>query len=147
MTLDIKTQVEALKSGKWSAIKAEEVILLTNGFFINYIDASDFFLDLRKIKEFKKEISEFYFPENINKTKESANLTNRLIREEKGKRLFVAVEDEYGERVWFDEKYIKLFKNYNIHLVKQCGTYIGCSFSSGENLKGFLLRTNINKEW
>lgn len=109
MLIENKVQIEAIKTREYMAGKVENTVMFTDGHFIVYITEKDCLIDISKIKEFPKDGLEKYSADKIESLLKPIKLTNKaLIFTGRMARLFE--NKEAGDRIWIDDKYIKMFQ-------------------------------------
>ena len=145
MNIDIKVQVEALKTGTFSVAEHEDVVMVTQGHYIVYIKKDRFFLNLEKMKRFEGYIS-YYYPEEMEKHEYAAVETNKMLRMNNRE---IAVGIEVGDNhdmIWIKEKYLRLFKMCTISAYYTGYKNTGIIFRDGEMIKGLVLPVQTRKE-
>ena len=144
MNVDIKVQVEALKTGTFSVAEHKDVVMVTQGHYIVYIKKDRFFLNIEKIKKFKGCIS-YYYPEEMEKHEYTATETNKLLRMNNGE-IVVGIETEGNhEMIWIKEKYLRLFKGCAVSAYVAGDKNTGIIFRGGKMIKGLVLPVQIRK--
>lgn len=114
MLIENKVQIEAIKTREYMAGKIENTVMFTEGHFIVYIAEKDCLIDISKIKEFPKDGLEKYSTDKIESLLKPIKLTNKaLIFTGRTARLFE--NKETGDRIWLDDKYIKMFNGCDFH--------------------------------
>lgn len=109
MLIENKVQIEAIKTREYMAGKIENMVMFTEGYFIVYMAEKDCLIDISKIKEIPKGGLEKHSPGKIESLLKPIKLTNKaLIFTERMIRLFESKET--GDRIWIDDKYIKMFQ-------------------------------------
>ena len=112
MLIENKVQIKAIKTRKYMAGKVNGTVMFTEGHFIVYIAEKDCLIDISKIKEFPKDKMEKYSADKIEKLLKPVKLTNEaLISVGRAARLFE--NKETGDRIWLDNRYVKMFDGCN----------------------------------
>ena len=114
MLIENKVQIKAIKTGKYVAGKINGTVMFTEGHFIVYIEEKDCLIDISKIKEFPKDKMEKYSADKIEKLLKPVKLTDEaLILTGKTARLFE--NKETGDKIWLNNKYVKMFGGCKCH--------------------------------
>lgn len=114
MLIENKVQIEAIKTREYMAGKIDNTVMFTEGHFIVYVAEKDCLIDISKIKEFPKDGMEKHSADKIEGLLKPIKLTNKaLIFTGRIARLFE--NKETGDRIWLDDKYIKMFNGCDFH--------------------------------
>lgn len=145
MNTDIKVQVEALKTGGFRTAEHENIIMITQGNYIVYIEKNNFFLNSEKMKRFEGECLSCHYPEEMEKHEYTAIETNKMLRMN-NREIAVGIEvEDNHEMIWIKEKYLKLFKRCAISAYCVGGNNAGIIFRDGKMIKGFVLPVEIRE--
>lgn len=147
MLAENKVQLEAIKTRNFMFGEKDGYILCTEGRYIVYIKKEDFLLDIEKQKKIPEKGVEQFSPIRVKGEIREAILSKRMVHT--GLRILRGVKDkETGEYAWFDTKYINLFKECQVWLVKeeQPGIYDGVFTRYGE-IVGYVLPVKTKGDW
>lgn len=147
MLAENKIQLEAIKTRNYMCGEKDGIVLLTDGRIIVYIKKEDFLLDINKQKKIPEKGIEQLSPYNLKKEIRAAEISKRMICLDR--KIYRGIKDkETGEYAWFDIKYMNLFKECNVRLVKneEHKTYNAVFLRYGE-IVGYVLPIRTNGEW
>lgn len=145
MLIENKVQIKAIKTGRYMAGKADGTIMLSDGRFIVYIPEKDCVIDMTKIKELPKDILEVYRADKIELLLRPIELTNKALIFT-GRTARLLENRETGDRIWLDDKHIKMFQGCSFHSAdteKQCKV---AAFTKYGKLVGIVMPMNIKIE-
>lgn len=143
MNVDIKVQVEALKTGNFRTVEHEDIIMMTQGNYIVYIEKNKFFLNTEKMKKFEGDCVSSYYPEEIEKNEYAAVETNKMLRMN-NKQIAVGIERvDNHEMIWINEKFLKLFRKCTPSVYCVDCKNVGVIFKDEKMIKGFVLPVEI----
>lgn len=116
MLIENKVQIEAIKTREYMGGKIENTVMFTEGHFIVHMAEKDCLIDISKIKEFPKDGLEKHSTDKIESLLKPIKLTNKaLIFTGRTARLFE--NKETGDKIWLDDKYIKMFQGCDFRFV------------------------------
>lgn len=138
MLIENKVQIKAIKTRKYMAGRVNDTVMFTEGHFIVYIAEKDCLIDVSKIKEFPKDKMEKYSAYKIEKLLKPVRLTDEAkMFTEKTARLFE--NEETGDRIWLDNKYIKMFDGCKCHSAETEGGIKAVVFTRYGKITGLVL--------
>lgn len=148
MLVENKIQLEAIKTRNYLCGEKDGIVLVTDGRFIVYIKNEDFLLDLKKQKEIPTKGIEQFIPKNVKPKMREATISKRMVCQ--GTKYYRAVKDkETGQYAWFDVKYMNLFQDCSVFLVKekQNSEMYDAVFTRYGEIVGYVLPIRHEGEW
>lgn len=144
MNVDIKVQVEALKTGTFLVAEHEDVVMVTQGHYIVYIKKDRFFLNFEKMKRFEGYIS-YYYPEEMEKHEHTAIKTNKMLRMNNREIVVGIKAGDSHEMIWINEKYLRLFERCAVSAYGTGDKNTGIIFRNSKMIKGLVLHIQIRE--
>ena len=145
MSIETKVQIEAIKTKSYMAGKADGTVMFAEGHYIVYVQEKDCLIDVSKINELPKKCMEEYRAEKVEKLLKPIGLTRKmLIHAGRTVRLFE--NRETGDRIWFDQKYVKEFKDCRPYLADMGEGYKAIVFKAGGKIIGLVLPVMVSED-
>lgn len=146
MLIENEVQIEAIKTREYMAGKIDNTVMFTEGHFIVYMAEKDCLIDISKIKEFPKDGMEEYSADKIESLLKPIKLTNKaLIFTGRTARLFE--NKETGDRIWLDDKYIKMFNGCDFYSVGTMGQDNPIAFTRCGKIIGLVLPMRVSEDF
>lgn len=143
MLAEKKVQIEAIKTKEYMAGKINDTIMFTNREIIIYIPEKDCLIDISKIKEIPKARLEELSTDKIENLLKPIELTKKAI-------FFGGItarlfeDKETGDRIWINDKYLKMFKGYNSYSANIGGGMKPIVFTRNDKIVGLVLPVRIS---
>lgn len=146
MLIENKVQIEAIKTREYMGGKIENTVMFTEGHFIVYMTEKDCLIDISKIKEFPKDGLEKHSTDKIESLLKPIKLTNKaLIFIGRTARLFE--NKETGDKIWLDDKYIKMFQGCDFRFVDMGEETKPIVFIRYGKIVGLVLPMRVSEEF
>lgn len=146
MLIENKIQIEAIKTRDYLFGEVGGMVVVSTGHVMVYLNEKDCLLDISKQKKISGDGLAKYDPETIMENKREAKISHRLIDEGCGRMFLGVVDKETGEYAWFNRKYIKMFSDCTIWLVRQ-EDYYYAAFTRYGKLVGIVMPVRVSEGW
>lgn len=144
MLVENKIQIEAIKTRNYLACKDEKTVMITDGRMIVYMSEKDCLIDISKLKRLEKKGIEKYSREKLKEKLAKINLSKKgFFFDRRVARLY---ENDSGDRIWLDAKYIKMFDGCDTYSVDTGDNYKPIAFTRYGEIVGLALPVRVGDD-
>lgn len=146
MLVENKIQIEAIKTRNYLVGKHEKTVMITDGHMMVYMSEEDCLIDISKLKQFGEKGIEKYSREKLKEKLVKINLSKKgFFFDRRAVRLY---ENDSGDRIWLDTKYIKMFDGCDTYSVDTGDVCKLIVFTRYGEIVGLVLPVRVgDSEW